>query len=43
MNPSESATNMIVALINQDRLATAEQVADAYKTVYAAVISPSKS
>ena len=40
MNPTESTTNIIVALINADRLATVEQVAEAYKTIYNTVVNP---
>ena len=42
MNSSESVTHIIVALINNDRLATVEQVADAYKTIYATINNPYK-
>ena len=41
MNPTESTTNIIVALINADRLATVEQVTEAYKRIYTTVVNPS--
>ena len=41
MNPTESTTNIIIALINTDRRATVEQVAEAYKRIYTTVVKPS--
>lgn len=40
MGNTEAVTNMIVALINNSRLTRPEEVAEAYKTIYDAVISP---
>ena len=40
MSPLEATTSIIIAMINNNSIATAEQVSEAYKTIYSTVIKP---
>ena len=41
MKSDEYATNIVIALINNNRVNTVEQAAEAYKKIYQAIIDPS--
>lgn len=43
MDSSQSTTTMVTALIDIKCITTAEEAAEAYKTIYAAVTNPYKS
>lgn len=40
MNPTENASNIIIAMINNNYIATPEQVSEAYKVIYSAIVNP---
>ena len=42
MDIQEAVTSIIVAMINNDCLATSEQVSEAYKEIYTTVANPIK-
>lgn len=42
MGPAEATSNMVIALINIKALASPEDVAEAYKTIYKAVAHPAQ-
>lgn len=40
MNAVENVSNIIIAMINKDYIATPEQVSEAYKVIYSAIVNP---
>lgn len=40
MNATEHTTNIVIALINNSRIATPEQVCEAYKNIYSTIVNP---
>lgn len=40
MSPLEATTSIIIAMINNNSIATAEQVSEAYKTILNTVVKP---
>lgn len=40
MNPTEHTTNIVIALINNSRVSTPDQVCEAYKKIYSTIINP---
>ena len=40
MKSDEFATNIVIALINNNRVNTVEQAAEAYKKIYQAIVDP---
>lgn len=40
MSPKDNATNIIIAMINNNYIATPEQVSEAYKVIYSTIVNP---
>ena len=40
MNPTEHTTNIVIALINNNRVCTADQACEAYKKIYKTIVNP---